>query len=252
MYLIFILLIFIAGCDNYKQYELEVIMPQLPDHIKNSYKDIKFELKYPGSASGIEIADPGSSVFIYSSFPVFPVVATPYTNKGNIPFYPAGGIFPESGKDGSLLLKWEDGFAAEIIYRMVSNGYNVDSFNTGRFKNYLIEKSSGNPWVFDEENIIYALSFNIFNANFVKKKNSHRMVLQLPFEVSEKKGWMLSNLLDPRIFKEENGILVLDEMPERNVFILSDTGKEFAQLFMDNVGWHAYFSNSEDILSGRW
>ena len=251
MFLIFILLIIIAGCDNYKQYEIEVIMPQLPCHIKNSYNDIKFELKYPGSSSGTEAAGPGSSVYIYSSFPVLPVVATPYTNKGYIPLYPAGGIFPESGKDGSLFLKWEDGFAAEIIYKMVNNGYNVESFNIGRFKNYLSEKSSGNPWIFDEENIIYALSFNIFNANFVKKKNSRRIVLHLPL-ASDSKRWVLSNLTDPRIFKEENGILILDDIPERNVFILSDTGKEFAQLFMDSTGWHAYFSNSEDILSGRW
>ena len=253
------LLILIAGCDNFKKYELEVVMPQLPDHVRNSFGDIRFDLKYPGSASSIKTAGPGSSVNIYSSAPVFPVVATPYiyldsenpNDKEYIPFYSAGGIFPESGKDGSLLLKWEDGFAAEIIYKMVNNGYNVESFNIGRFKNYLIERSLGNPWIYDEENIIYALSFNIFNANFVKKKNSRRIVLQLPL-VSERKEWVLSNLADPRIFEKNNGILILDDIPERNVFILSNTGKEFAELFMDSTGWHAYFSNSEDILSGRW
>ena len=265
---------FTAGCDNYKQYELEVIVPQLPDHMKSHYSDIKFELKYPGSSLGSQSytgITPGSSVFISSSFSVFPVVAIPYiylssekNSREYITFYPAGGIFPESGKHGRLFLNWEDGFIAEIIYKMVRNGYDLDSFNVVRLKNYLIERSSGNPWVFDEENIIYALSNGIFNANFVKRKNSREIILQLPdgvldvvlqasgaLETSEK-GWMLSNLSAPGIFKENNGVLILDNIPERNVFILSDTGKEFAELFLDSSGWHAYFSDSKEILSGRW
>ena len=276
--IIFILIIFLAGCDISKQYELEVKMPELPEHIKECYGDVKFELKYPrfssGQAhfSGVEQApvyadlDPGSSVFITASVSIFPVVATPYiylesgnsTKKEYIPCYPAGGIFPESGKDSALLLKWEDGFAAEIIYRMVNNGYNLESFNIGRFKNYLFEKSEGNPWIFDEENIVYALSFDIFNANFVKKKNTRTIILEIPLGASGTsgasggKGWRLSNLCDTRFFEEDNGMIILGDIPERNVFILSDTGKEYAQLFIDNAGWHAYFSNSTKILSGRW
>jgi hypothetical protein len=230
-------------------------MPELPVHIKSSYSNINFELKYPGMDNYIEAA-PGSSVFVSSVFSVFPVVATPYICESSEDlnsrgFYPAGAIFPESGTDGKLFLKWEDGFAAEIIYRMVNNGHNVDSLNIGRLKQYLIEKSSGNPWIFDEENIIYALSFNIFNANFVKKKKVYTIILEMPSEVPAKRRWLLSNLNDSRIFEENNGTLILDNMPERNIFILSDTGKEFAELFIDNAGWHAYFSNQE-ILSGRW
>ena len=260
MLLIFLLIIVLAGCNNYNQYELEVVMPHLPDHIKSYYGNVKFELKYPDS-NGDNYAEitPGSSVFICSAFSVFPILATPYvyfdTNnlngKENITLYPAGAIFPESGKEGKLFLTWEDGFAAEIIYRMVNNGYNIDSFNLSRFKNYLIEKSSGNPWVFDEENIIYALSFDIFNANFVKKINTHEIMLQIP-SAWDKKKWMLSNLSDYRFFEEENGTLILDNMPERNVYILSDTGKEFIELFMDTNGWNAYFSDFKEILSGRW
>ena len=253
IFLLIVLLASLAGCDNYNQYELEVIMPHLPDHIKNHYRDIKFELKYPGPGNdNYRDLLPGSSVFIDSSFSVFPVVATPYIySKEHIAFYPAGGIFPESGKNGILFLKWENGFAAEIIYSMVNNGYNIDSFNMGRLTNYLTERSFGNPWIFEEEDIMYALSFNMFNANFVKRKKSHSIVLQMPFEVSAKR-WLLSNLSDSRIFEENNGTVILDDIPERNFFILSDTGKEFAQLFLDNMGWHAYFSNSQEILSGRW
>ena len=291
--IIFILIILLAGCDISKQYELEVKMPELPEHIKECYGDIKFELKYPGLSMGQAALSPGqvcytgelqspkvgsrylrslgqapvyadlapgSSVFITASVSIFPVVATPYiylesdnsTKKEYIPCYPAGGIFPESGKDSALLLKWEDGFAAEIIYRMVNNGYNLESFNLGRFKNYLLEKSEGNPWIFDEENIVYALSFDIFNANFVKKKNTRTIALQIPFGTSGGKGWRLSNLIDPRFFEEDNGMIILGDIPERNVFILSDTGKEYAQLFIDSAGWYAYFSNSTKILSGRW
>ena len=265
MLLILLLIIVLTGCDNYNQYELEVIMPELPSHIKSSYDNIKFELKYPGAggnpANYTELS-PGNSAFIFSSSSVFPVVATPYIyaspenlNKNEyVFFYPAGGIYPESGTDGRLFLKWEDGYAAEIIYRMVSNGHNVDSLNIGRLKRYLIEKSSGNPWIFDEENIVYALSFNIFNANFVKKKKSYNITLEMPFEVPgvPEKRWLLSNFCDSRIFEENNGTLVLDNMPERNIFILSDTGKESAELFIDSAGWHAYFSNRQEILSGRW
>ncbi|MCL2792168.1 MAG: hypothetical protein FWD87_03680 [Spirochaetaceae bacterium] len=266
MYRIFILLLFLAGCDILKQYELEVIMPHLPGHIKSSYSDIRFELKYPGATpilDNYKEIRAGSSVFISSSFStglsVFPVVAIPYmyldtekNSKEHITFYPAGGIFPESGKDGKLFLTWEDGFVAEIIYKMVGNGYNLESFNIGRLKNYVIDRSSGNPWIYNEENIIYALSFGIFNANFVRRLESHQIVLQIPYEVSGKKGWVLSNLSDSRIFEENNGVLILDDIPKRNVFIFSDTGKEFAELFLDGSGWHAYFSNSKGILSGRW
>jgi hypothetical protein len=273
--ILFVLLIILTGCDIFKQYELEVVMPQLPSHIKSSYSNIKFELKYPGSSeNNLHYRElmPGSSVFISTSFSVLPVVATPYIylssenpNAGGcITFYPAGGIFPESGKDGRLFLKWEDGFAAKIIYTMVNNGYNLDSFNMGRFTNYLSDRSSGNPWIYDEEEIIYGLAFGIFNANFVKRKRAHSIELQMSQaarhsagernlnEVFIEKRWLLSNLNDSRIFEESNGVLTLDNISERNVFILSETGKEFVQLFMDNNGWHAYFSNSKEILSGRW
>jgi len=241
-------------------------MPQLPAHIKNNlanYADIRFELKYPGSSENnlrYRELRPDSAVFITSTYSVFPVVATPYIyfDNGNssrreyITLYPAGGIFPESGKDGRLFLKWEDGFAAEIIYTLVNNGYNLDSFNMGRFTEYLTDRSSGNPWIYNEEDIIYGLSFGIFNANYVKRKSTHTIELQMPFEASDNRRWLLSNLCDTRIFEETAGILTLANIPERNISILSDTGKEFVQFFIDSNGWHAYFSNSKGILSGRW
>ncbi len=271
MFLIFIITIFITGCGNsYKQYELEVVMPSLPEHVENCYGNIKFKLKYPGYESNwhydeYSLVDPCSSVFITSSLSILPVVAIPYISIVSdtenylcdskitaITFYPAGGIFPEGLNNEKLFLKWEDGFAAEIIYKMVNNSYNIDSFNVGRFKNYLAEKSLSNPWIFDEENIIYALSFNIFNANFVKKKKSHEIILNLPQVFSSEWGWILSNLTDKRIFASDNGVIILNDIPERNFFILSDNGKDFAELFLDSSGWSAYFSNCQEILSGSW
>ncbi len=257
-----ILLIFAAGCSDSCKYELEIVLPDLPARLCGSGQNIRFRLDYPGLTSEEEpvFYSPGEIVIISSDLPVLPVSAPAYTASGTA-LYPAGGVYPEDYKaDGKLYIGWEDGFAAEVISNLITAGISLENFNIGRFEKILIETSCGNPWMFSEEEITYALSFGIFNSNFVKKREIHNICLSLPCEYSETL-WVLSNMLDRRIFTQLDGILDVSSLPERNILLVSAIcgaedkdyqNNRYIEIFMDRSGWQAWFSGTTEIQSGSW
>jgi hypothetical protein len=278
MFLVFIFLFFITSCKEFEQideYSIKIVLPELPDSFSYSdnYKnyfthnagnnhDITFEVDYPGKNA---IANsrkylPGSSFIVSSGLSILPVVAYPYIGNVNIQPYSAGGIFPANMDNGKVVLTWENGFAAEVLYKAIKNGIALDNFNVSRFEKVLIEKSGGNPWIFEEDDIIYALSFNIFNSNFIKKKRTYSLNLTSPYFNINNEKYMCLNFLDKRYFNIKEQSLFLDNIPERNLsFVMLKTDNtvdfsnlNFIEIFMDNTGWYAYFTNSPEIISGSW
>lgn len=257
-----ILMLFASGCyDSYK-YQIEIVLPDLPAHLCGSGHDICFRLDYPGLPSDKEAVfySPGDTAVISSDLPVLPVSAPACTASGTA-LYPAGGVYPEDyKKDGKLYLGWEDGFAAEIISNLITAGVSLENFNIGRFEKNLIEISCGNPWTLSEEEIVYALSFGIFNSNFVKKLETHDICLSLPYEHSENL-WVLSNMLERRIFTRADRIVSVSSLPERNILLFPAMcaaedkdceNNRYIEIFMDRGGWQAWFSGTTEIQSGSW
>ncbi|MDX9801110.1 MAG: hypothetical protein RBT69_07230, partial [Spirochaetia bacterium] len=244
---VFFMLIFFAVCSGCSgtygtsgidKYELEAVLPELPPHLRGTAEPgygICFRLDYPGISplEGSLFYRPGDYAVIYSDLPVLPVVASAYTISG-IPLYPAGGIYPEDFCKGKLLTGWEDGLAASIVSSLIKNGISLENFNIGRFERVLLEKSDGNPWLLSEDEIVYGLSFGIFNSNFIKKKEVHNLSLAVSGDDPDNR-WFLSNLLENRIFTSLDSYLTAGLLPERNVILISTMcGARYIEVFMDS------------------
>lgn len=256
--MILLALFFLAAlnsCGMDAEYKLEVVLPDVPHHAAGFLPGMVFEVSFPGCERSMPLscgltAPPGSSVFITSDLPVLPVVACPLIEE-NMRLYPAGGIFPADYSDGKLFLSFENGFASEVLKQLVENGKDLGNFNIGRFEKVLAEKSEANPWVFSMEEICYALSYGIFNSNFIRAKPQH--TLSLPLYGGGAPGrWLLSNLCDKRVFYPDEGSLVIEKLPEGNFLIISEKGSETVSLFAGSAGWQAWFNSGAGVLRGSW
>lgn len=256
--LFFLAALLSGGCtdfsNNVSEYEIVAVFPEIPTHLKNINTDIKFLVEYPGlKQKGVlgEKFAPGSKIAITTSLKVLPIVAYAIDNDRQNYLYPAGGIYPSGYRDGELTLTWEDGFAAQVLYKAVVNSIDLSFFNVGRFKKTLLEKSEGNPWVLDENRILYNLFFEIFNANYIREKAETHISFSLPEAAcldSSECRWVLSNPLDMRIFKEEEGLVTISPLVKRNISIYCTSSKLRGDIYFTEKGWNIWFTEIGVVL----
>lgn len=241
-----------SGCtdfsNNVSEYEITVVFPEIPAHLKNISTDIRFLVEYPGleeKSVSRESFAPESKIIITTSLKVLPIVAYAIDTDRQSYLYPAGGIYPSSYKDGELNLTWEDGFAAQVLYKAVINNIDLSFFNVGRFKKTLLEKSEGNPWVLDENEILYNLAFEVFNANSIGEKPKTDISFSLPLAVCKDSlecKWVLSNPLDMRVFKEEEGQVTIPQLVNRNVSVSCLSSKLRGEIYFSENQWNIWFT----------
>ena len=256
--LIYLLCVNYAGCTLQSPREVSVELPDLPKHLKNHACAMSFSLVFPGSGlcSGITGLSPGSSAVIYLSAPVVPVMAVSSFALESEP-YPAGGIFPSDFDGSALHLSWENGFAARVMYQVVTEGQVCfENFNTARFTRGILEKSEGNPWIYSEELLLYSLTRKMFNMNYVKKRKTRNLSIPLPPGGDNlKKYWVTSNPLDSRVLELAEGSIVIENIPERSLRIYpleKSDGRTYMDLILDSEGWFIYLPWTQNGKSGRW
>lgn len=250
-----------TGCSLVPGEQSRAVQVLLPEFtlrgIIESPSHAGFRLFYPGCPEGglgrQESGGflPGEIVKIETEHEIFPVTAYPLV-EDCLELYPAGGIYPQDLEGENLALNWEDGYAAYIISRIIDNGIDAGNFNTGRFEKTLLQESEGNPWALEDDDIVYSLSFGIFNSNFIRLKKAHDIQIPLPEGSCMGTNWFSSNILDSRIYGAYGGMLLIHGQPERNCSYYCDDMCCRIQLYADTAGWSAWFSSSGTVLCGSW
>lgn len=172
------------------------------------------------------------------------VLAYPIGTWGKLK--PAGFIVHGNLKAHNYLA-WNDGFATECTSYALNSGYGSENFNFTLFQQKLIEKSDGNPWIFNRDIITYALSYGIFNMNYIKKAESHTLNLPLPGTGT----WYSGTPGCIQRFEQTGGYindLVITE--GENIFINPATGDGIT-IYADRLTWIC-ISDSTGGLSGYW
>ncbi len=182
------------------------------------------------------------------SVPVSGITAvTAYPKGGWGELKPAGFIVHGNLKANNQLT-WNAGFGAECTGFAIRSGYDSANFNFTLFQKKLMEKSEGNPWVLNRDKVIYALSYGIFNANYIQKADSH--ILTLPFP-GQDRIWYTGTPGCIKAYKQQDGyIMNLDITEGENVFIQPETGKGIT-IYADRLTWIC-LSGATVGLSGFW
>ena len=182
-----------------------------------------------------------------ASVPVSGITAVLAYPKGTWGELKPAGFIVHGNLKAHNYMTWDDGFGAECTAFSLATGAGSESFNFTLFQQKLMEKSEGNPWILNRDKIIYALSYGIFNMNYIKKAESHVLSLPLPGTGT----WYSSTPGCIQQFEQYNGYindLVITE--GENVFINPITG-EGITIYADRLTWIC-ISGITGGLSGFW
>lgn len=241
-----LLCLFLASCSMFDSRNAEVTfhIPDLPEEMR-LLEVAGYRMVVTSVDKHKEFTAKGKS--FKASVPVSgitAVLAYPVGTWGELK--PAGFIVHGNLKAHNCLT-WDDGFAAECTGLALASGYGSENFNFTLFQQKLIEKSDGNPWILNRDKIIYALSYGIFNMNYIKKSESHTLSLPLPGTGT----WYSGTPGCIQQFEQSGGYinnLVITE--GENVFINPATG-EGITIYADRLTWIC-ISGSTGGLSGYW
>ncbi|MBO7430138.1 MAG: hypothetical protein J6U56_03895 [Spirochaetia bacterium] len=241
-----LLALFLASCSmlDSKSAEVTFHIPELPEEMQqlevSGYRVVVTTVNKHN-----EFTTKGKS--FKTSVPVSgitSVLAYPMGSWGTLK--PAGFIVHGNLKSHNYMT-WDDGFAAECTAFSLASGAGSENFNFTLFKQKLLEKSDGNPWILNRDKIIYALSFGIFNMNYIKKAESH--TLNLPFPGTG--TWYSGTPGCIQKFEQAGGYINELSITEgENVFVNPTTG-EGITIYADRLTWIC-ISGTTGGLSGYW
>lgn len=245
-YVIVLFSLFIASCSFFDSKSAEVTfhIPDLPEEMKQLavtnwhvvVTTVDDRKEFTTKKDTFKASVPVSGITA--------VLAYPAGTWGELK--PAGFIVHGNLKAHNCLT-WDDGFAAECTGSALASGYGSENFNFTLFQKKLVEKSDGNPWTLNRDIIIYALSYGIFNMNYIKKSESH--TLSLP--MSGTGTWYSGTPGCIQQFEQSGGYINDLMITEgENIFINPATGKSIT-IYADRLTWIC-ISGSTGGLSGYW
>lgn len=237
---------FLAACSmfNSKSAEVTFHIPPMPEEMR--------QLEVTGWKVVVTSVDDHREFTAYGNFfkasvpvsGITAVLAYPVGRWGELK--PAGFIVHGNLKAHNYMT-WDEGFAAECTAFSLAAGAGSENFNFTLFQEKLMEKSEGNPWCLNRDRIIYALSYGIFNMNYIKKSESHVLSLPLPGTGT----WYCGTPGCIQKFEQSDGCinnLIITE--GENIFINPATG-EGITIYADRLTWIC-ISGTTGGLSGTW
>ena len=206
--IVFIIL-FCPGCVLDSD-QITIILPDPPKHWVSLFKNMDWIVRWTGwNGKVMEQTVPGSEKQVELDFPLRdnqPVTAECIIKGGNNQLLPAGGVYPaDCGDNGLLLLSWENGFAAELLLKLSSQGYSLEGFNYPRFSGLLLKKAEGDPWKIDPIPILRDFKAGTFNSLSVVERQE-AAVSNFPAG-----AWVCWNPLMPRLKVTEGDTVLLPE-----------------------------------------
>ncbi|MBR4158937.1 MAG: hypothetical protein IKT97_02625 [Spirochaetia bacterium] len=238
--------LFLAGCSLFESKSAEVTfhIPELPEQMRQ-LEVTGWRVVVTSVDDRKEFTTPKST--FKTSVPVSGITAVTAYPVGRWRELKPAGFIVHGNLKAHNYLTWDNGFAAECTAFSLAAGTGSANFNFTLFQQKLMEKSDGNPWCLNRDRIIYALSYGIFNMNYIKKAESHTLSLPLPGTGT----WYSGTPGCIQQFEQSGGYinnLVITE--GENVFINPATG-EGITIYADRLTWIC-ISGTTGGLSGSW
>ena len=238
--------ILLAACSLFdsKSAELTFHIPELPEEMRQlevtSWKVVVTSVddhkEFTAHGDSFKASVPVSGITA--------VLAYPMGDWGTLK--PAGFIVHGNLKAHNYMT-WDNGFAAECTAFSLAAGAGSENFNFTLFQEKLMEKSEGNPWCLNRDRVIYALSYGIFNMNYIKKAESHALSLPLPGTGT----WCSGTPGCIQQFEQSDGYINNLMITEgENVFVNPATG-EGITIYANRLTWIC-ISGTTGGLSGSW
>jgi len=144
--------------------EIECILPDMPDTwLSRSWTDGCRVVYRDSSGDPVEALFPSCAGFVKLLIPrrgTSPILVYP---RGGI--IPAGGVMPwDINNAGRLLLTWDHGWTALLLFRLSAAGSVMDALNIRRLFREVAAESGGNPWLLDMDYALRSLSYGRFNV----------------------------------------------------------------------------------------
>jgi len=238
--------LFLAACSMFDSRSTEVTfhIPELPEEMQ-VLEVTSWRVVVTSVDDRKEFTAHGDT--FKASVPVSGITAVLAYPKGAWGELKPAGFIVHGNMKAHNYMTWDDGFAAECTAFSLAAGAGSENFNFTLFQQKLMEKSEGNPWILNRDRIIYALSYGIFNMNYIKKAESHSLSLPLPGTGT----WCSGTPGCIQQFEQCNGYinnLVITE--GENIFINLATGESIT-IYADRLTWIC-ISGTTGGLSGTW
>jgi hypothetical protein len=242
---LFIITLLLSGCMFSGKTNLTVNIPQIPPGWENISGSIDIELSFysEGRRETVSGCRFGDEIKLEIEKGLIPITA--YPSLESVILKPAGAVYPENLIGDSLDLTWAGGFGAEILLNLSEKGCDFSNFNIRRFNMYINDISQGNPWKISEPEILYALSNNIFNSNYVALREFFLIELSDPFFEGR---WKFANPLENSIYTDSGGgHLIIDNIFTGHHVLLNMDSAELksGELFIENERWRVIFNNGD-------
>lgn len=156
---------------------VDVLIPAPPPHWLQAFPDLEFRLVFAdpaGHRQVVRVADPGKAVAIDCSkesntaILAYPCRASDQEGEADRAgtLRPAGGTYPgsldSSGPRPTLQLRWQDGAAATVLFRLLTLGRDTSLVNAARLLQYF--RAAEDPWNLDLDQIEERLAAGKFTA----------------------------------------------------------------------------------------
>ncbi len=242
-----LLCLLLASCNmlGSKSAEVTFHIPDLPDEMQ--------QLEVSGYRVVLTTVDKHKEFIteeksFKASVPVSGITAVTAYPRGTWGELKPAGFIVHGNLKSHNYLTWDDGFAAECTALSLTSGYGSENFNFTLFQEKLVEKSEGNPWTLNRDKIAYALSYGIFNMNYIKKSESHTLSIPVPGPACT---WYAGTPGCIKKYAQKDGCIQnLDITEGENVFVNPETG-EGITIYADRLTWIC-ISGSTGGLSGSW
>lgn len=231
-YIIILFNLILFSCQFFPYNSTIIIeFPEIPEHLKISFPDIKFLIKYPDKENNIveEFYYPEThSIEIqYNNMSVIPVTAYPVA--GPLILLPAGCIYPYSANQSdSIMLKWEYGLTAEILITLISGGMDLNTFNTERLYNEI--NLTEVPFKLNKQNIIDAILSGKFRVTDIKLLEEKEIKINLCSGT-----WFTKNPLADPVIITENKEVNLSFTYGFHILHNSETGSHYDIYIDENI-----------------
>jgi hypothetical protein len=211
---LFLFSLALTGCAFFSAaLTLRVRLPEPPPHWQDSFTSWEWLLCFPGPDGGpatrILAAEEREASITVPKQRNLPVTATIVLASG-LRLPPAGGIYPldASGDFWDLDISWQNGFAAELLSRLIGGGVEVAGLNSRRLAAEIWDRSAGDPWRLDMNGMAQALATGGFTVYAI------RLLAHCSATVTPGTGrWFLESPFAFPLEADADGVLALQDLP---------------------------------------
>lgn len=238
---------FATGCEmDPGQHRVEVLLPPMPETwddrdwadgfrlvYRNGDGDM-VERVYPAGAGGVSILLPRKTNQPVLVYPAGALV-------------PAGGVFPwDLNDDEVLMLSWNHGWTALLLFRLSSAGEVCRAVNVRRLLQEVQVESDGDPWKLDMEYALRSLSYGRFSVYDLAPLRLYEPVIPaLPGT------WFSENPFHEPLRAGEEGFLPTGTVTE-GFHRYRSTGGGKIDVWLYEEGWTWLNRLTGDAESGTW